>query len=125
MMSINSYKDLQVWKVAKSIAILIYKITADFPNTEVFGLTNQLRRASISISNNIAEGTGRQYKKDTLQFLYVSNGSLNEVESMITIAQELNYINIDNMNTITQQIEECRKLLKGFITYYKNNNNLK
>lgn len=125
MMSINSYKDLQVWKIAKSIAIVIYKVTADFPNTEVFGLTNQLRRASISISNNIAEGTGRQYKKDTLQFLYVSNGSLNEVESMITIAQELNYINTDNMNIITLQIEECRKLLKGFISYYKNNNNLK
>ena len=125
MMSINSYKDLQVWKIAKSIAIVIYKVTADFPNTEVFGLTNQLRRASISISNNIAEGIGRQYKKDTLQFLYVSNGSLNEVESMITIAQELNYINKDNMNIITLQIEECRKLLKGFISYYKNNNNLK
>jgi four helix bundle protein len=118
-MSINSYKDLQVWKIAKSIAIVIYKVTADFPNTEVFGLTNQLRRASISISNNIAEGIGRQYKKDTLQFLYVSNGSLNEVESMITIAQELNYINKDNMNIITLQIEECRKLLKGFISYYK------
>jgi four helix bundle protein len=124
-MTINSYKDLQVWKIAKSIAIVIYKVTADFPNTEVFGLTNQLRRASISISNNIAEGTGRQYKKDTLQFLYVSNGSLNEVESMITIAQELNYINNDNMKMITLQIEECRKLLKGFISYYKNNNNLK
>ena len=117
-MDIKSYKDLIVWKKAKELAIEIYKITGNFPKEEMFGITNQLRRAVVSISNNISEVTGRQYKKDTIQFLFVSNGSLNEVESMLQIAK-LGFINEKQTDELVQRTEEVRKLLKGFIKYFQ------
>ncbi len=124
-MDIKSYKDLIVWKKAKDLAIEIYKITRDFPKEEVFGMTNQLRRAVVSISNNISEGTGRQYKKDTIQFLFVSNGSLNEVESMLQIANELGFIKEKQTDELVERTEEVRKLLKGFINYFQDSKILK
>lgn len=123
-MDIKSYKDLIVWKKAKELAIEIYKITGNFPKEEKFGITNQLRRAVVSISNNISEGTGRQYKKDTIQFLFVSNGSLNEVESMLQIAK-LGFINEKQTDELVQRTEEVRKLLKGFIKYFQDSTILK
>jgi four helix bundle protein len=124
-MDIKSYKDLIVWKKAKDLAIEIYKITGNFPKEEMFGITNQLRRAVVSISNNISEGTGRQYKKDTIQFLFVSNGSLNEVESMLQIANELGFINEKQTDELVQRTEEVRKLLKEFIKYFQDSTILK
>lgn len=107
-MDIKSYKDLIVWKKAKELAIEIYKITGNFLKEEMFGITNQLRRAVVSISNNISEGTGRHYKKDTIQFLFVSNGSLNEVESMLQIANELGFINEKQ----TDELRRSEKIIK-------------
>ena len=124
-MDIKSYKDLIVWKKAKDLAIEIYKITGNFPKEEMFGITNQLRRPVVSISNNISEGTGRQYKKDTIQFLFVSNGSLNEVESMLQIANELGFINEKKTDELVQRTEEVRKLLKEFIKYFQDSTILK
>jgi four helix bundle protein len=124
-MDIKSYKDLIVWKKAKDLAIEIYKITGNFPKEEMCGITNQLRRAVVSISNNISEGTGRQYKKDTIQFLFVSNGSLNEDESMLQIANELGFINEKKTDELVQRTEEVRKLLKGFIKYFQDSTILK
>jgi len=123
-MDIKSYKDLIVWKKAKELAIEIYKITGNFPKEEMFGITNQLRRAVVSISNNISEGTGRHYKKDTIQFVFVSNGSLNEVESMLQIAK-LGFINEKQTDELVQRTEEVRKLLKGFIKYFQDSTILK
>ncbi|MCF8292982.1 MAG: four helix bundle protein [Chitinophagaceae bacterium] len=123
-MDIKSYKDLIVWKKAKELAIEIYKITCNFPKEEMFGITNQLRGAVVSISNNISEGTGRHYKKDTIQFLFVSNGSLNEVESMLQIAK-LGFINEKQTDELVQRTEEVRKLLKGFIKYFQDSTILK
>lgn len=123
-MDIKSYKDLIVWKKAKELAIEIYKITGNFPKEEMFGITNQLRRAVVSISNNISEGTGRHYKKDTIQFLFVSNGSLNEVESMLQIAK-LGFINEKQTDELVQRTEEVRKFLKGFIKYFQDSTILK
>ncbi len=124
-MDIKSYKDLIVWKKAKDLAIEIYNITRDFPKEEVFGMTNQLRRAVVSISNNISEGTGRQYKKDTIQLLFVSNGSLNEVESMLQIANELGFIKEKQTDELVERTEQVRKLLKGFINYFQDSKILK
>lgn len=107
-MAINSYKDLDTWKKAKELTILIYELTKKFPKEEIFGLTNQMRRASISISNNIAEGTGRQYKRDTLQFLFISNGSINEIESMIDVSLSLGFIDSTSAVLIIDKIEETR-----------------
>ncbi len=124
-MEIKSYRDLVVWQKAKELAVVIYKITKGFPKEEIFGITNQIRRAGVSISNNIAEGAGRQYKKDTLQFLFVSNGSLNEVENMLQIANALGFLTENETDEILKNTEEVRRLLKGFIKYYQDAKQLK
>ena len=124
-MEVKSYKDLIVWKKSKELAIDIYSVSQSFPKEEIFGITNQLRRAAVSISNNIAEGSGRQYKKDTLQFLFISNGSLNEVENIIQIAHELGFINEIKTMEILDKAEEIRRLLKGFIKYFQDSKQLK
>jgi len=91
-----------------------------FPKEELYSLTSQIRRASISIPSNIAEGIGRNSNKETLQFLHISRGSVYEVETQIYLAFDLGYISVEQLNDILRTIEECRKILHGFISYYKN-----
>lgn len=111
----STYKDLIAWQ--KSIALVtdIYTLTKTFPVDEKFGLISQLNRAVISIPSNIAEGWGRELSKNYLQFLRVSRGSLMEVETMILISKNLNYINEKDFLEITKKIEEIRKILHGLI----------
>ena len=85
----QSFKDLIVWQKAKALAVLIYKTTEQFPDSEKFGLTSQMRRASISISSNIAESYHRFHTKEKNQFLAIAFGSGAELESQIEVAQEL------------------------------------
>jgi four helix bundle protein len=87
----NSFKDLIVWQRSIQLTVSVYKLTADFPDAERFGLTNQLRRASVSIASNIAEGYGKSSKGEYLQFLGHSRGSCAEVETQLTIANELGF----------------------------------
>jgi four helix bundle protein len=75
------YENLDVWKEPTNLAVQIYQVTKNFPKEEIRGITSQMRRASISISSNIAEGSGRKSKKDFKQFVHMASGSLNEVES--------------------------------------------
>ena len=82
---IRNFKDLDIWKLAKEIVLDIYKETNNFPKTEVFALSSQIRRASISIPSNIAEGFNRYYNKEYKQFLYISLGSCAEIETQIEI----------------------------------------
>ena len=89
---INTFKDLDCWKEAHSLVLEIYKTTSMFPTSEIFALTNQMRRASVSISSNIAEDFGRQGYKEKLQFYYVSRGSLIEIENQLLIAKDIKYI---------------------------------
>jgi four helix bundle protein len=110
----KDFKDLDVWKVSKQLALDIYKTTEHFPKHELFGLTNQMRRCAISISSNIAEGCGRNTHKDTTQFLYISRGSLFELEAQIIISFELNYISSDNFDLLNQQLIKSRQLINGF-----------
>ena len=88
----KSHKDLEVYKKALSFVTEIYRVTQGFPKEEMYGLTNQIRRASISIPSNIAEGASRQTKKEYSQFLYIALGSNSEVETQLTIAKNLDYI---------------------------------
>lgn len=81
----NTYEHLDIWKKAIDLAGGIYKVTVDFPKEEIYGLTNQICRASISISSNIAEGSGRNSAKDFLRFINIAIGSLNEVESLLFV----------------------------------------
>ena len=112
---IKSYKDLIVWQKAISFVSDVYAITKTFPNEEKFGLVNQLNRAVVSIPSNIAEGWGRESSKNYLQFLRISRGSLMEVETLMIISKNLNYINDNNFKHIIEQLEEVSKILQGLI----------
>ena len=114
---IRSYKDLDAWKQSKSLVKIIYALTSRFPKEEDFGLKLQMRRASISVVSNIAEGMGRQYKKETIQFMYMSRGSLNELEAQLDVSFDLQYIKEDELKQANEAVENSRKLLSGFINY--------
>ena len=87
MSHVSGYKGLVVWQKARQLAVAAYKLSDRFPSTKQFALTNQLRRAAISVLSNIAEGAGRRGNKEFRQFLYVSRGSLAELESQYHVQQ--------------------------------------
>ncbi len=109
-----SFEDLDVWKESQKLAVEVYRVSKSFPKEEMFGLTNQLRRASTSVSANIAEGFGRATVKDKLQFLSISYGSLLETKNFIYLAQRLSYLEDDSADKIIDQVVICQKLLNGF-----------
>ena len=114
---IKNHKDLEVWKKSMDLVSNIYKITESIPNKELYGLTNQLRRAAVSIPSNIAEGAARNSKKEFIQFLYISLGSLSELETQIIIASRLEYLN--NLDTLSEDLKFVQKLINGLIYYLK------
>ncbi|WP_051590780.1 four helix bundle protein [Flavobacterium daejeonense] len=99
------YNKLEVWIEARKLVNLLYESSKLFPKEEMFGLTNQMRRAAISIPSNIAEGCGRQISKDTLQFLHISRGSLYELETQYYLALDQHYIDVYNFNVAIEQIQ--------------------
>ena len=108
----HKYKELKVWVKSVELCEIIYKITASFPSEEKFGLTNQIRRASVSIPSNIAEGAGRNSSKEFRQFLAVAAGSCYETETQLLIAQKLNYTKEESEAFLL--IEEIQKMLFAF-----------
>jgi len=114
---IRNHKDLEVWKKSIDLVGNIYNITDSFPNKEIYGLTNQIRRAAVSIPSNIAEGAARNSKKEFIQFLYFALGSLAELETQIIIANKLEYIN--NLDPTLEDFKFVRKLINGLIYYLK------
>lgn len=114
-----NYIKLEVWLEARKLTSLVYHTTKTFPKEELYSLTNQIRRCAISIPSNIAEGCGRQTSKDTIHFLHISRGSLYELETQFYLALDQKYISEDDFNTIITHAETCKKLLNGFINYYK------
>lgn len=113
------YKDLEVWMEARKLTKLVYDTTTNYPKEEIFGLTNQMRRCAVSVPSNIAEGCGRNTSKDTIHFLFIARGSLYELESQIYLSSDLEFINDDKLASISKQIILCKKLLNGFINYYR------
>ena len=111
------YKNLNVWKESINLVKGIYKVTANFPYDEKYGLTSQLRRASISIPSNIAEGNSRSSDKDYKRFVDIAYGSALELETQLIISVELGYIN--KSDSIFQKLEEVKKLISGFIKFLK------
>ncbi len=114
---IRNHKDLEVWKKSMDLVSNIYKITESFPSKELYGLTNQIRRAAVSIPSNIAEGAARNSKKEFIQFLYIALGSLSELETQIIIANRLEYLN--NLDTLLEDLKFVQKLINGLIYYLK------
>jgi len=115
----KAFTDLDVWKEARVLANEIYNATKLFPKDEMFGLISQMRRCAVSIASNIAEGCGRNHSKDSIQFFFISRGSLYELETQIYIASDQNYINDASLRTLLAKVEITRKLLSGFIKYYQ------
>ncbi|RED44494.1 four helix bundle protein [Winogradskyella eximia] len=113
------YIELDVWKYSRELVKKVYLLSDLFPKEELYALTNQVRRCSISIPSNIAEGLGRQSNKETIHFLYISRGSLFELETQLFLAFDLNYISKKQLDAILKQITTSKKLLNGFINYFK------
>lgn len=112
---IKTHKDLNVWKDAMTLALLTYQYTETFPKQETYGLTSQMRRASVSIPSNIAEGAGRGHKKELIQFLNIAKGSIAELETQALLAHALAYLNQGEIEKITNQITLVRKQLISLI----------
>ena len=117
-MSIEGLNRLSVWVRAKDFAVSIYKKILPFlPSEEKWNLNQQLRRSSLSISANIAEGYGRFYYQDNVRFCYNARGSLEEVLSHLTFACEMSFISKELYKELTNEAEEIDKILNGYISY--------
>ena len=112
---IKSNKDLEVWKKSMDLVSEIYKVTEAFPNKEIYGLTNQIRRAAVSIPSNIAEGTSRSSNKDFKRFLEIALGSAFEIETQLYCIQYLNLINEDSIDDILLLLNEEQKMINSYI----------
>ena len=112
MEKVISYRELEIWKKGIELVKIVYKITENFPQKEVFGLTNQMRRAVVSIPSNIAEGQARHHTKEFVQFLYQALGSLAELDTQIIIAKELGYLKVvESGEWFERQIGELQKMI--------------
>jgi four helix bundle protein len=114
-MTVQSYKDLIVWQKSMAMVKVIYRLTQVFPKEELYGLTNQLRRAAVSVPSNIAEGQARQGKAEFRNFLSIARGSLAEVETQLLIAQDLNYIDPTQLQEVLELHTEVGKMLNSLI----------
>lgn len=106
-----SCRDLKVWQRSIELCVLVYKITGRFPVEELYGLTSQLRRASVSVASNIAEGYGRANRGDFRRFLGIARGSILEIETQLAIAKELGLVSSASLTPVEAKVEEIGKML--------------
>ena len=111
----RNYADLIAWQKAMDLVEMVYKATSQFPREEIYGLTNQMRRAAVSVPSNIAEGQGRRSANDFRRFLAISHGSLREVETQILIAERLHYLTQAQKETLFLLSGEVGRLITGLI----------
>jgi four helix bundle protein len=111
----GSYRDLIVWQKAMALVTAVYRITDEFPRREMYGLTRQVRDAAVSVPSNIAEGKGRQTRKDYAQFLYRARASLYETQTQLEIGRNLEFLNEDGFTKIFAQCVETGRVLNGLI----------
>ena len=109
------HKRLDVWQKSILLTEKIYELTKSFPGTETYGLTNQMRRAAISIPGNISEGAARQTKKEFIQFLHVAQGSLSELDTQLEICEKLGYLKQNSVYEISILMGNIDKMLTGLI----------
>lgn len=108
---VYSYKDLKVWDRSVKLVTEIYKLTEIFPEIEKFGLTNQIRRAAVSIPSNISEGSSRRSKGEFIRFINIASGSIAEIETQLLIAINLGYIKVEDIHFINKELDEIGKML--------------
>ena len=110
----QDFTQLKVWQKAHNFTVNLYKKTANFPSEEKFGLTNQIRRASVSIESNIAEGCGRNGEREFSRFIDLAQGSAYEVRCQIFIARDLGFLSSDESNLLLSKIDEISRMMIAF-----------
>lgn len=110
---IRSFTDLVAWQKGHGLVLSVYQATSKFPKEEVFGLTNQMRRAAVSITSNIAEGFSRSTNKDKVQFYTMAMGSLTELQNQVMIARDVEYIDQRDYSPLEEKIITVGKLISG------------
>ena len=118
----SNFRNLLVWQKAMSMTTFIYNSTNHFPKEEIFGLTSQIRRSSISIPSNIAEGFGRDSCKEYLRFLNISISSLFELQTQLEIAKNITYLNETEFKTLYEYSRELERMLVSFTNKIKERN---
>jgi four helix bundle protein len=115
----RKFKDLEVWNLGKSISLEVYKLTIEMPREEIYGLTSQIRRCSISIPSNIAEGCSRNSNKDFVRFLEISIGSAFELETQLILSIELGFIDKENTIKLIEQLNILQQKINSLIISVK------
>ena len=115
----RTYEHLNVWKDSMDLIEDVYRITSSFPKQELFGIVSQVRRSAVSITSNIAEGSGRSSKKDYCRFIDMAVGSLNETENILRISLRLSYITEKEFSTLNDKILKIGNSLGAFRRYLK------
>ena len=116
----KGYRDLIVWQKSMDVITLIYELVKQFPDDEKFGLTSQIKRSSVSVPSNIAEGYGRNYTKDYIRFLNIARGSLYEMQTQLQVALNLGFIAEEDLNKINSLSVEVEKMLNSLINKLAN-----
>lgn len=111
----RDFKKIKAYQLADDLCILTYQMTQSFPQSELYGLTSQIRRAAVSVVANITEGASRQTIKDYLHFLYIARGSLAELQYLISLSERLGYAPHDKVTGIVAQADETARTLFGLI----------
>jgi len=112
-------ENLQIWKLGVKMAKDVYLLTEKFPKREVYGLTDQIRRAAVSVPSNIAEGKGRSTAKDFVHFLNTARGSLYELKTQLYIAREIEYLTEEDFSSLHKQIENLSHKIVSMIKFLK------
>ena len=115
----HQFKNLEIWKRSRLFCSKIYGVTSNFPDNEKFGITNQLRRASVSIPSNIAEGLSRASNKEFSRFLEIAIGSAYEIETQLLISNDLKFLESETVETLLNELEEIVKMISKFRTTLK------
>ncbi|GHB52195.1 four helix bundle protein [Persicitalea jodogahamensis] len=119
MAEVKTFRDLQIWQKSMALVTAIYQTTLNFPNSEQFSLTSQIRRSAVSVPSNIAEGFGRQSLGDYLRFLQIAFGSLFELQTQIEIAANLNYLQKAEFDSLYSQSREIERMMSSLIQKLK------
>ncbi|MFD2531908.1 four helix bundle protein [Gracilimonas halophila] len=110
----NKYKNLEIWQRSVALATEVYSATKSFPKEEKYGITSQIRRCSVSVPSNIAEGAGRGSKKEFKRFLNIAYGSIYELETQLLISRNLDYLNEQTHKKLSEEIDQIQKMIYSF-----------
>ena len=117
----KDFRTLKVWEKSHAIVLAVYKATQSFPKSEVYGMTSQIQRAAVSVPTNIAEGCGKDSDAELARYFKIAMGSSSELEYLLLLAHDLNYLTDDHYNQLQVNLVEVRKMLNAFIQKLKTN----